>query len=440
MPDPRTFSSEQTIWSKLSNFWRVFLLALTLAAAYFAATVSVAAIFDTAQPALVLRVYGNAPGSIARMADLEIASATAQIQSARSSDAPPQSMQDMANAMSPATIQRIRRLALLGIREAPLNSPALRQLAYLETDEAKRTDLLLLGKEVSRRDVGVAAQLAEIQVLGGDARAAFANLNRALVVSDALDAQMFPLLLQASTDKEAERLLRELLAKDPIWAERFARHATANETSGALFARLVDSLPEKSRARSADYGQQLIDRLATVGQYSDAFRAYRAYSASAQDFSAFGNQAFPPIDWRLIDNLESGARLLDIAGPVSEIFVNAGRQGQVAQILTRLDPGNYALQFTLDDLQGSGGTLELTRVCLKDAEELSVASDQTPFVEGLVNLGFTVPANCPYQSLRLRALAGNQSTNALLSKVTLRRAGRPAARSAQNYRVADGSD
>ena len=414
------------------------LVALLLAG--FASSYSLAVVYDTSQPQISNSAYDGLPKAKARLADLRIARAAEELlRDDPDMQAPGLNLAgSLSSAFSADTRAEVQALALAGLRLTAYNPEALRQLATIEPDRARRLQLLELSRSVTRRDVSAAVQLAELQIVDGELRTSLETLDQALVVSSSFDQTLFPILLSITRDAEAERLLRDVFAGDPTWGERLARFAVTDSATAVPFANIVDAFPSESQARSIDFGTQLIDRLTTDRNYSAAFAAYRAYSETDVDYGAFGTGSLPPLDWRLVDDLDTGARVLQSEGPVTEIFANAGQSGDIARLVTALPSGSYTLSMKLSDIQGANGRLELARICLVDGKELATQSTAVALKAGSIELPFAVPAGCPMQSLRLMASTRNASVSALTSDVAITPARGPRASRAGSTSVSSG--
>lgn len=399
---------------------RALLTGLLLAPlALFSGAYSLAVTLDTREPQVSQSFYSELPKAKVQLGDLAIAGALGDLE-AGSENAPQSfpSAADLAARLPDTARLSIERQALSGLADTPYASGSLRQLAFVETDPARRRTLLDLSRRVSRRDLSTAAQIAEAQFLDGALEEGLATLTSALTISDRLDERIFPLMLNATRASDFEVMLRATLARDPDWSERLAAHASSTPASAPLFARIANAFPEDSRARSLDYGSQLVDRLATSFQPGAAFAAYRAYSDGPQDAAAFGTRPLAPLDWRLIDSLDVGSRRIGAGGKVVEIFASPRRSGEVARIMLALEPGEYALAFRLADPRGTGAMLTLERACLTEGRELALNKHETSLDAARVTLPVSVPADCPYQSLRLGIEGSNEAVSVLVDEVT----------------------
>ncbi|MEO0906784.1 MAG: hypothetical protein AAFY07_04580 [Pseudomonadota bacterium] len=399
----------------------VITTALLAPLALLSTSYSLAVALDTRNPEVSQQIYQALPKAKERLGDLAIATAL-DGKPLTQAQVPAPSAAMLAMNMSSDRRLEVEGLAISGLIDTPYAPGALRQLAFVEPGNARRRSLLELSYRSSRRDIATAAQIAEIQFRDRQPAQGLETIDTALVVSDRLDTQLFPLMLSGTQDREFALLLRDRLAQDPSWSERLARFSGRSVRSAALFAYIANDLPASSPARSIDYGAPLVDQLATQLQPSAAFAAYAAYSQSEQKPSRFGAGPLPPIDWKLLDNLDAGARPIGVSGSVVEVFASPRRSGEFARILLRLETGNYKLSFNLSDPRGAGGNLGLVRTCLEDGRELSSSETQAALDGQRVSLDFLVPAKCPFQTLRMQVSSDNEAISALIDAVEINRA------------------
>jgi hypothetical protein len=408
-----------------------FTLLIGLAAALYASAFSFAVLNRTSNPVVALAIPPTLPPSAARMGDLRILLAQQdRLKQMRLSADTPEAVRATAQAMmanaavarglggdlAPADHRAIQALAYRGLRATPLAGAALRQLAFIEDDPDKRIELLRLAQSVTKRDTLAALQFAEFQ-FGSRPQEALRSINRALVVSRNLDQTIFPMLLLATDDPLATAQIGQMLRRDPEWTEPLVLWGIANPPMLPALSRLLNYIPAESVARQAGYGQPMVDMLVQQKRYPEAFAAYRAYSPHPQQLSNLLVSDFPPLDWKLIDNYETGSR--PFGKDEVELFANPGRQGDVAQIISRLAPGSYAMSLVLADTIGQG-ELRFVVACLSATGERGVADDRVTLRNGRVALSFAIPAaGCRYQQLSLRIGAEEVSAGALVKSISL---------------------
>lgn len=393
-------------------------LAIGAVAAGYAAAFSFAVINDTSNPALAMAAHGGLPMPSERLADLALTTAgqralKAQGTAVRPGTLPPSLISGIGLNLPRAGQVMVRNLALDSLAATPLSSEALRQLAYIESDQARRVRLLSLAQAVTRRDVLANLQLAELQLRRNAVASGLAALDQSLVISRTIDGAVFPILLGAAGANEgAARQVGSLLRDDPIWSERMLDWSIANPQSLPALSRIAGYLPSTSPARVPGYGQQVIDLLVTQGRYAEAFRVYRAYAGRPAGLGRITGGAYPPLDWKLLDNYDSGSRLFE--EQAVEVFANPGRQGKVAQIFTNLAAGPQRLPLRISEPVGSGARLTFAATCLAGGAERTVAEQEVPLQAGAAAFGFAVPASCPFQRIDLGIVAGNEAASALV--------------------------
>lgn len=391
---------------------------LALYAGWFAASV----VFATANPAFASLVRPLVTPASSQTADLLLFKA-GQESSAENEAAlkrgvlPPSVITGIGLKLDAGTRQAVRDTALATLRASPLSSPSVRQLAFLDPDQGQKIAKLELARQITRRDVLATLQMAELQLRRNEVSAGLASLDRALTVSRSVDAAVFPILLGVATTPQARTDVRGMIARNGDWSERMVRWSLANPATVPALAQVIDSIPAGSPARTAGYGQQMIDILAGQGQWNAAFAAYRAYSPRAQNVSDLQRGIFTPLDWRLVDDYDTGGRLTPKGW---EIFASPGRQGRFAEIVLRASPGPHRIAVDIAQLRGSGGRLTFEASCLAGTAVLPGTSSDIPLAQGRATFAFAVPAgSCQAQRITLGIVAENEPVDALAARITL---------------------
>ncbi len=410
-----------------TGWQRAAILVLALAASLYTAAFSFAVVNDRRLPEIALAIFPGLVPAASQAADIRLFTAAqatvAQGTGRVSADAiPPSLITGIGVQLDPGTRSAIRMIAEQSLSSSLLAADALRQLAYLERSADRRERLLRLSQDVTRRNAFAALQLAEIELRGNRAEAGVAGLNRALIVSDRLDGAIIPLMLGAAQQPAYLEPIGDLLADDPLWASRLVDWSVANPNSLPLLAPLLRFLPAESPARAKGYGQVMVDLLAQQGSFGEAFSVYQAYASSAPRASDLVGAGFPPLDWKLIDNYDSGGRLFE--DNALEFFANPGRRGEVAQLVTNLAPGRHILSLQIDETMGGNAELTLETLCLQQGgAESQLRSATAPLADGVIRFPVAVDNQCPYQRLRLVIASGNEASSALARAVNLSRVG-----------------
>ena len=370
-------------------------LALAAASAAF----SLALVSESSNPYLAVRLVPWLPKAQARIGDLIFATSKGK----------PTSTQ--ARAM--------RERARNALAATPLNSSALRQLAVTGP---RRKELLDLAIAVSRRDVLADIQRSEFDIRRNDADATLAGLDRALRVSPQVAPLVFPVLLGATDNPVLLGKIRAMLSRGPIWSERLVAWAGENPAVLGRLSRVVGALPKGSVARAPGYGQSIVAKLADQRQPAQAFAAYAAYSPPPR-FADLDRTTFPPIDWQLTDDYETGGRPIADGRPGFDLFAERGKAGPAAARLLALGPGRYRLSLRQADIEGRGGELRIGLSCLVDQRERALATTALPIAAGTREASFAVPAGCPYQWLRIAIAAGDEPARTVIRAAGLERQG-----------------
>lgn len=397
-------------------------LAVGILFGLYAAAFSLAVWSDVSNPGLALKLHPGLPSAAGQAADLRLFSVAQKALENHGKPAPgvlPPSVTSGVGLELPRDDQMaVRTLARDALRHTALSSAALRQLAYLEPDLKQRRTLLNLAQRVTRRDVLALLHSAELKLRANDMASGLADLDRSLVVSRTVDAAVFPLLLgAASANAEVAEAVGQRLVLDPPWSERMMRWAIANPASLPQLTRVLDALPANSTAREARIGQQVVDLLATQHRYPEAFAAYQVFAVGGRKLGNLAHSVFPPIDWKLTDGIDAGARIFK--GSVIEIFASPGRQGEFAQLLADFAPGARVLTLQAADTTGDRGTLKFALICLEGPAERIVTEQEIPLRNGAGRLPFTIPASgCPYQRLTLGIAAETEAAGALIRSVS----------------------
>lgn len=426
LPGKRSASSKPR---RLRNFGGKSLLALVVAVAMgaYSAAFAYAVVSSSANPGASLLVRPLVAPATTRLADLTILTsnqkAIKELEGAIMSGAlSPELAAQAAVRLNPADRDRVRNLARSALQASPLSSPALRQLAYLESEQARKIELLELAEAVEKRDVSTNLQLAEMRLRNNDLRAALTGFDRSLTVSSRADAVVFPLLVNGmNTDPTIRSQVGALVAGGDDWVERMVRWGIDNPTSLPALSLVLDRLPARSEARALGFGQQMVDLLANQNAWEAAFRVYAVYSQRPQDPSDLTRGSLAPLDWRLIDDFDAGSRPF---GDGIEIFANAARQGALAEIVTRLAPGPHQLSITLDQASGQGAMLGFRIDCLAARGGAGSSDTRKPLKDGLAVFAFEVPrSGCVYQRLSLELMAESEQAGAVVTRASLSRAG-----------------
>lgn len=400
---------------------RLFVCAGALVGLY-AGALGFAVLNDTTNPYIALRLHAGLPQATERAADLRLFSVGQQALDAIGKTPrgvlPPSLTSGIGLELPDRDEAAVKAYARAALRSSPLSSASLRQLAFFEDDPKQRGRLLDLANQVTRRDILATLHRAELKLRQNDVEGGLADLDQSLVVSTTVDSVVFPLLLgTVAANEQLAGAVRERLSREPPWSERMMRWAIANPSYLSTLTKVLDAFPAHSAARSPGFGQQVVDLLASQRQFPEAFTAYRAFNSAGPDLSNMTRSAYEPIDWKLVDNFDTGARPFD-EGQV-EISANPGRTGEFAQVVTNFPAGTRRLSLRLNETLGRGGMMHFAAVCLFGRTERIASERESPLRNGIVAFPFSIPTSgCPFQRLTLRIEGGTEAASALIRSVS----------------------
>lgn len=393
---------------------RILIALLAIVAATTAIRTSAAGIFGNAH---AQRAFGWAPqhaGLNARVAELLVNAGRAQ---------------------------EARPFAFAALRREPTNVAALRALALAaEADGNGReaTRLFQLAHAMSRRDRATEAWLLRESIRTGDFAAAVSHFDISMRIAARGNDQFLPILVAATADPRMLVPLRRQLEQDPQWKPAFLQRLAYNgprpDHSVALSRGLLDPTDEEE----GGVLRTLIESLVNVRRPDLAWLLYRdvrpgitAPQAAPYVEQRFDPSAFPPFDWKLVEDPDLGAqtdaRPDGGAGQALLLLARNGASGYVARRLIRLSPGAYVVEYDSGAL--AGNAFERPQVSLHclgvDAPIVNSRPDWSGPNPRRARASFTIPANCAWQSLGIAISAGEEDAadRPWIANLSIRRAG-----------------
>ena len=313
---------------------------------------------------------------------------------------------------SASTIAAARQVA----REYPLDP---RPYLVLGRDAAGREEfalavsLLEAGQRLNPRQRLINLFLLERYLLDGEYQKGIQQLSvLARLVGPANEAITQALVLMA-TDPETRPAVKRTLREDP----RLERAVLAALAQGDVEPAQIFDLASPAAIAEAgtldSWGPALARRLVENGRYGDA-RAiwHRIYRIEEPDASEpIYNRQFqaapgsPPFNW----SYTSGN--LGVADPDSDgLFIDYyGREsGDLASQTLVLSPGRYRFAYKAEGGRETSGSRLLWQIICLGGDGNALVSLPVGTSRGPTTRGdeFTVPGNCPAQTLRLYGEAG----------------------------------
>lgn len=374
---------------------RALLAGGALALGYVGVTFSLAQAIAAADPA---RAYALAPydGQLgARLAE------------SRFAEAPDAGGQGDTVTLARAALRRdpmaVRAIPILGIE------------ASAAGDAHRSQRLLDYAQRLSRRHLQTQLWAIEAAVARGDVTGALTQYDIALRSSRAAIDLLYPVLASAITDRSVRVATAAMLAKRPPWGGFFIDFASGNGDSPAATALLFEDLQRRNVPISPSASATLVNRLAASASIKAAWRFYKsrhpdANAATSRDDRLRGVQTPSLFDWTVVSDTNVTALIGNGAEKgLFDFLVPAGAGGRLLQQTQLLPAGRYSLVGHSVGIDQPEAALPYWALTCGDGRELGrVIVSNSATAEGRFTGQFTVPSNCPVQTLTLVARSSDQ--------------------------------
>lgn len=315
----------------------------------------------------------------------------------------------------------------------PLDSSALSQAA-LEATLAGKSDVARpIMQEVVRRNPRAKAGriwLMADALRRGDLRTATGHIERLMAIDPTQSLGYFPILADIAKQRGGERLIADILARQPMWRTQFLGFLTTRGVAPERIFRLNNGLAGAPGGGAEPAQSALIQQFIDRGDYDGAYIAWVNFlppsaltKVTTVYDGGFAGLAGPhPFNWTFSDN-DAASVGID-PGHGLHIEYSGAQSARLASQTLLLKPGSYRLDYTA---QGSGeaadgGAIAWHLFCLpanKPILELPVTglTDRAATRAGR----FTVPEGCNAQLLSLDATLGTfpQSRSLNIAQVAI---------------------
>lgn len=312
-------------------------------------------------------------------------------------------------AVSPAASAR----AIQGLRRAPLSSDPFFFAGLNSLIRDDRQGALPLIKEARRRHPrSRTARLVYLdQVLrsGETAEAAVEIAALSRLVPEAARVLMPELARYAADPKTAPALI-EALRPDANLREGVLEQLALNKADPEIILRLAASGPRPSAQKDVPVWQgRMLMTLVERGQIGRARTVWadlagvdvKRLGTGVYDGAFRGEPGPPPFNWRF---LESSAGVAEpTRAPALQVEYYGRANAELASQLLQLDPGRHLLSMTVSgNAPSAGGNVVWSLFCLGGKTPIAVLPvEEISYTTKRLAVGFSVPANCPAQWLRL---------------------------------------
>lgn len=284
--------------------------------------------------------------------------------------------------------------------------------ADVRGDKAAARRYFAYAQKLSRRDLRTQLFMIEDAVQRNDIPGALRQYDMTLRVQPPLGEMLYPVLSSASEDPAIRRELVKTLAGKPLWGEGFiyfaARNGTNPKATAALFLdlrRAGIAIPEAARTDA-------INALMAGGQ-TDAAWSYYASIRPGADRRRSRDPRFAAtlevpsqLDWTPIN--DGSGLTTSIQGSMFDFAAPASVGGPMLQQLQLLPPGTYRLSGHSIGIEQAAGALPYWTLRCQNGRELGqVEVPNSNVADGNFTGTFSVPADCPVQTLVLTARASD---------------------------------
>ena len=311
-------------------------------------------------------------------------------------------------------------LARAALRRDPTVAGAWRTLALSAAGSGKAreaTALMLFSEALSRRDLATQLWLIEDSVRRDNIVETLRHYDHALRTNRSSQNLLFPALVAATGRPALTESIAALVASNPPWVKEFLYVFGQGAPNASSTAQFLESVRRRGYAGAMPNANDIPARLAAIGDYRSARRAYDAIQRGSSDIVAADDPfakspKLPPFDWDLAStqNMRAEPHLLDAGDRTTAlaVFASGGQSGVAASRLVTMRPGSYLLSIATRS-QGAPlpDAVTLTVTCAP-SQGVLMSTPVAPRAVGwrTVSARFDVPGTgCAAQWLRLNVQA-----------------------------------
>jgi hypothetical protein len=283
--------------------------------------------------------------------------------------------------------------------------------ADVRGDKVASRHYFVYAQKLSRRDLRTQLFMIEDAVQRNDIAGALHQYDMTLRVSPALGELLYPVLASASADPDIRRELVKTLAGKPIWGDGFigfiAGNAPDPKSTAALFLGLRRAGVPVSEAAHARTVEALIAgrKVDVAWSYYATIRPGANRRQSRDPHFALAISEPSQFDWNAIND---GGLVTGIQSGIFDFAAPASVGGPMLQQLQLLPPGTYRLSGHSIGIEQAADALPYWTLRCQNGRELGrVEVPKSSVGRGYFTGLFSVPADCPVQTLVLTARASD---------------------------------
>lgn len=310
------------------------------------------------------------------------------------------------------------RLARLALRQDATAVDALNVLglqAQLRGETERARELFRYSRLLSRRELRSQVWAIEEAVSRGDITDALRGYDLALRTSTDAQALLFPVLASALAEPRVRAALLPIIETGPGWAGDFVEYVAASRVDPAAAVTFIREAQGLGLPVGDDQRAALVNALAVTEGYERAWDYYATFrpdadrSRSRDPEFALQTDARTLFDWRASEDPQLSAVILAAEqGGALDFAVPPTIGGTLVSQTQLLPPGTYRLEGQSSRIDQPDRAQPYWMLTCRDGRELGRVpvpdSDQN---NGRFEGEFTVPDDCPEQTLVLVARASN---------------------------------
>lgn len=308
------------------------------------------------------------------------------------------------------------RLARLALRQDATAAAALNVLglqAQLRHDTERARELFRYSLLLSRRELR--PQLWSIQeaVNRGDIKDALRGYDIAMRTSASAPGILFPVLASALAEPRVRAALLPIIETRPVWAAGFVDYMATSRIDPAAAVTFIRQAEDVGLPVSNDHRAALVNALSGTQGYEQAWDYYVTFNADADrrrsrdpEF-ALQTDARTLFDWRASEVTQLSAAILATEqGGILDFAVPPTIGGTLVSQTQLLPPGTYRLEGRSTGIDQPDRSRPYWMLRCRNGRELGrVPVPNSNQDNGRFVGEFTVPADCPEQTLVLVARA-----------------------------------
>lgn len=317
------------------------------------------------------------------------------------------------------------RLARLALRQDATAAEALSVLGLQaqirnDTEEARR--LFTYSQSLSRRELQPRIWAIEEAVSRGDIAGALEHYDLALRTSRAAPDLLFPVLASAIAEPRVRAELIADLAERRTWGVSFLEHLATAAVEPQAAARFLQEAQQAGLSVDEGVRMAMVNALFTRGDHIGAWKFYasirRHVDRRQSRDPGFAHPSDAPafFDWAVVNSAGLSTSIQPRGqGGLVDFSVAPGTGGPVLQQIQMLPRGEYRLEGRSSGVEQPQQSLPYWVLTCQDGRELgrvslrNAGAHSTPAGEPFTGR-FSVPANCPVQTLALIARPSDKVT------------------------------